>query len=137
MRVVADTNVLVSAQLSNTGSAADFWRLWHADKFELVTSPFILKETETVLSRSKIYKTYHLSILDRKNIIDIFRRQSTVVYPLEIKPVINFDHSDNHILAAALTGKANFIVSGDKHLLILKNYQKIPILSLKKFISLF
>jgi len=53
--------------------------------------------------------------------------------PTKIPKIIKEDLADNHFLACALTSGADFIVTGDKHLLILKEFQGIPIVSPKEF----
>lgn len=54
---------------------------------------------------------------------------ATLVTPMPIFPTILRDPDDDHVLACALTAGADLIVSGDKHLLELKSYQNIPILT--------
>ena len=57
------------------------------------------------------------------------------VTPLKPITVIVSDPSDNKFLEAALEGKADFIVSGDAHLLGLEAFQGIPILTARKFLE--
>jgi putative PIN family toxin of toxin-antitoxin system len=60
---------------------------------------------------------------------------SILVEPKSIPPVIKEDPSDNNILATAIDGNANFIVSGDHHLTSLKKYSDIRILTPSEFIE--
>lgn len=135
MRVVADTNVLVSAVVSKSGSAAEFLKHWKEQRFTLVTSPFILKEVEAVLNREKIWKTYGLFPEDRSVTVDVLRRQSVVVYPVSVDAVVSEDPSDDHILAAATEGNASIVVSGDRHLLHVKAHRGIRMVSLARFLK--
>lgn len=137
MRVVADTNILVSAVISTRGPAAEFLKRWRDSRFTLVTSPLILKEVEVVLNREKIWKTYGLSREDRSVTVDVLRRQSVVVYPVSVDAVVPEDPSDDHILAAAVEGHATILVSGDCHLLRLGLYRDIKIISLARFLKKF
>jgi uncharacterized protein len=54
---------------------------------------------------------------------------ATVVQPAPIAPTVLADPDDDHVLACALAAKAELIVSGDRHLLGLHEYQGIPILN--------
>jgi hypothetical protein len=58
------------------------------------------------------------------------------VIPIEEIKEVNDDASDNKFLEAAITGKAILIVSGDKHLLELKSFRDIPIITAREFIEI-
>lgn len=65
-----------------------------------------------------------------------FYQDVKIVYPQRIPEMIEEDPDDNQILACASEGKANFIVSGDKHLLDLKDYCDIKIIPPREFIRI-
>ena len=136
IKAVIDTNILVSGLISPKASPAKIISLWRDRKFILVVSEEILKEVERVLFYPKIFKKYRLD----KNLIGkyvkIFRAFAEIVKPREKIDLIEKDAEDNRLLEAALAAEAKFIVSGDKHLLELKEYQGIRIIKADEFLKL-
>lgn len=120
---VVDTNILVSASFWK-GKPYHIIRAAVLGKFLLVLSPAILDEYSRVLARD-----FYLSNEQVVRRIQFFSKIAEVVHPIHEINAISVDPSDNRILEAAVSGKANFIVSGDKHLLTLKIYNGIPILT--------
>lgn len=120
---VVDTNILVSASFWK-GKPYHIIQTAILGKFSLVLSPAILEEYSRVLLRD-----FDLSNEQVARRIQFFTKIAEVVHPTHEINVITIDPSDNRILDAAVCGKANFIVSGDKHLLALKAYNGISILT--------
>jgi putative PIN family toxin of toxin-antitoxin system len=139
MRVVLDTNVLMSAVLSPAGKSAQILRLVKNYQVDLVFSPATAAECLGVLHYPKIRK-----LLKKRSIsiagIEKFLRNliaGSVVVMGELKVnVVKSDPSDNKFIECALAGQADFIVSGDAHLLKLKKFRKIPILNPKDFLDM-
>lgn len=139
MRVVLDTNILISALLSARGLPAEILRLERQGGFDLVFSPDTVSELWRVLNYPKIQKRLGklgipAELVERylKNLI-----RSSVVTPGKLKmDIIKDDPSDNIFLACALEGKADFIVSGDSHLKELEVFRGIPILGSAEFIKM-
>lgn len=135
MRVVLDTNILISALLSKDGSAALCLRYWTEKRFDLISSDWQIEELRRVSKYKEIRK--YLKHSEVGTLINAINRKALVIEDL---PTVSYsiDVDDNPIIASAIKGKANYIVSGDKnHLLELSLVDSIPILSLQKFISLF
>lgn len=135
LKIVLDTNNLVSTQISKKGASAKIYKLWKENKIEIFTSPFQLKELKRVLGYPRIKKKYRLSRPKINRIVQIVRRQAIVVYPLKIPKIIKEDPSDNHILAIASERKVECIISGDGHLLELGEFRGIPIITAKEFLK--
>lgn len=135
IKAVVDTNVLVSGIISPKASPAKIIDLWYKRKFVLVTSKEILKELQKVLSYPKIAKKYHLD----KEKIDEYMKGffifSELCSPTKKISVIKDDPGDNKFIEAAITARANFIVSGDRHLLALGEYRGTKILTAKRFLK--
>lgn len=128
-KVVLDTNVLISGLWR--GVPGDVLEEWKRGKFILLISSPILNEYLTVLSRF---------IKDPKLIAEwaallTAKGRSEWVNPKKTLLVISEDPSDNRFLECAVEGKADVIVSGDKHLLDLKFYKDIPILTPRQYLT--
>jgi len=129
MRVVIDTNIIVSAYLG--GALKAIIVSWKSGKFTLVVSDAISDEYHEVLKRPKFQ-------IERAELDDFFALlldKAEFVIPLETINVITSDSSDNKFIEAAIAGKAKLIVSGDNHLLELKSFRDIPIITAKEFIK--
>jgi putative PIN family toxin of toxin-antitoxin system len=125
VRVVPDTNVYVSALLW-TGNPHRLLRLAEAGDLTLVTTPAILEELRKVLARPK----FRLRIRDlRTSVAELMESLLSVVAvlpDLAIEPVIKRDPDDDKILACAVAAQADWLISGDDHLLSVKRYKGIP-----------
>ena len=130
MRVVLDTNVLVSAILSADGPPRRLLNHARAGAYELCTSPVLLAELLDVLSRAKFASRMTRAGVTPIAIVLEVRRISLLVTPDRVPDVILDDPDDDHVLACAVVADAMLIVSGDKHLLgIGGNYCGIRIVS--------
>ena len=137
IKIVLDTNNFISAQISKKGASAQIYQLWKENKIEILTSPFQLKELKKVLNYPRIKQKYRLSQRKIEQIVKIIKKHATILYPIDIPQVISEDPVDNQVLAIAQEGKANFIVSGDHHLLQIKKFKGIPIVSTRSFLKKF
>jgi len=74
-----------------------------------------------------------------KELLDLFKKQINILYkPISIKiEIIKYDPDDNKFIECAVTNKADYIISGDNHLLDLKEYGNVKILSPKEFLNCF
>ena len=128
-RVILDTNILVSMVLGGeVGSINDEWK---SEKFLLIVSDEIVSEYLDVLQRPKL----HLKPRTIAIIVERVYRKAEFVSPQERISNIQPDPKDDKFLEAALAGKADCIVSGDKHLLDLKEFRSIPIITGREFLD--
>ncbi|HEX9722189.1 MAG TPA: putative toxin-antitoxin system toxin component, PIN family [Candidatus Paceibacterota bacterium] len=131
-RVVLDTNVYISAVLT-PGKPRDVLDFGRKRKFRLLISQAISEEIDRVL-RLKIGK----SAQEIARILLSLQIISEFVSPRESITEIAADPPDNRILECAVEGKADYIVSGDtKHLLPLKKYRGVKIVSPAEFLEIF
>ncbi len=137
MRVVLDTNVVVSSFIAPAGTPAKVVELMRENELELLVSEAILAEYESVLMYPQIQIRHSLSSIEVADIIAQFRAQAIVVEPGQELEVVKDDPDNDKFLECAVAGGAEFIVSGDKHLLALKEYAGIHILSPAAFLSVF
>jgi uncharacterized protein len=136
MIVVLDTNVIVSALLSPSGSSASIINRWQTNEFEVVVSTQLTSELTKVLDYPRIIE--HLNIPPEKitSFIHLYAMVATLVEPQLNLEIINEDPADNKVLECAVAGNATYIITGDKHLLKLNEYQGIVILPPAGFIKL-
>lgn len=109
--------------------------LWeHALKgtYTLLISPAIVAELANVLREKFMWPEDAIKARVKR-----FQRIADIITPHFVPNVIENDPADNHILACAVSGKADIIVSGDKrHLLPLKEYEGIPIIRPVNFLRM-
>ena len=130
MRIVCDTNVLVSGFLFG-GNARKILPLASRGRITNFISDDILHEVKNVLLRSK----FKLSTQQVIAIIALFRDTFELVYPTQQHKVIQSDPDDDRILDAAVEAQVEIIVSGDKHLRSLALWRGIRILSPAEFVK--
>lgn len=131
MRVVLDTNVLVSALLF-MGISSELVPLWQRSAITILLSRGILEEYLRVLS----YPKFQLSEVEIKSLTEEeLLPYVEVVNPRRRLRVVERDPSDNKFLECALTGKARVIISGDKDLLSIGRYRSISIQSPAQFLA--
>jgi len=117
VRVVLDTNTLVSAILSPIGPPRRLLDDARGQAFELCSSPVLMAELLDVLSREKFARRLAAAGLTPLGIVGEIRRLATMATPTDVPRVVANDADDDHVLACALAAQADLIVSGDKHLL--------------------
>jgi len=132
-RVVIDTNVFVSGTIQKKGFPCKVVKAWENDVLILVTSGPLIEDVNKVLHYDKIRVRYALKDEEVKQILLNLMRYSIFVNDLPKLNVIKEDPSDNNVLAAAIGGRADHIISGDSHLLTLKAFKEIEIMTPKVF----
>ncbi|MGH7257758.1 MAG: putative toxin-antitoxin system toxin component, PIN family [Nitrospiraceae bacterium] len=130
MRVVFDTNIYVSALAIAGGNAEDAYLEAVRGTFELFTSVAILTETARVLQTKFDWAEDKV----REAVQDI----SQTATVLRTRPALHIltDEPDNRILECALAAQAEYVVSGDRHLLTLKRHADTTMISLAAFLTL-
>ena len=135
MRIVVDTNLLVSGVIS-PGLPRRLVNGALAGEFELCTSEVLLAELLEVLSREKFAARLVQAKMTPQGFVDDLRRVAVIVSPTAVPRVIEHDADDDHVLAAALSGRADLIASGDKrHVLPLGSYHGMPIVTAREAVE--
>ena len=127
-RLVYDTNVIISAVLTPEGFCDQLLQLVVCRQVSLIVSLQVLDEYERVLTRDSVARLHQWTPAQVSALVNTIAEHSAIVEPLETPEVIASDPSDNIFLATAETGRAEFIVSGDRHLLKIQSYQGIEVL---------
>lgn len=130
MRITIDTNILVSA-LGWNGAEASVVEMVLESKLELYLSTEILSEFFRVVK----YPKFRFADSEIDGFIGRLLSNSVIVNPSQSVKVIIDDPADNKILECALEGKSEFIISGDRHLLSLGEYEGIKILRAVDFLK--
>lgn len=134
MKVVLDTNVLISALLWK-GRLSQIYLLINKQKIILCFSKATLEELIRVLHYPRIATKVQKEAVDIDEIIRALVSSSIIVQPSRVPRAIEEDAFDNHFLACALAAQADFIISGDAHLLKLKTFQGVTIVSPQEFLK--
>jgi len=129
-RVVLDTNVIISA-LGWNGAEREVLELCLKRKIQLIESRPLLDELIKVLSRPRFK---FINAKKKTELLDSLIQISEAVAPTEKINAVKDDPSDNKFLETAVEGKADYIISGDNHLLKLRRFRRIRIVNAKEFL---
>ena len=135
MRLVADTNTVISGLLWH-GAPRRLLDAARAGKVSLFTSAVLLAELDDTLSRAKFAARLERAGVTRRVLVQGYATLATVVKPAAIPPAVLADPDDDAVLACAVAAQAQAVASGDSHLLNLKTYQDIPILTVNELLAL-
>lgn len=132
-----DANVVVSAFLRPAGAPGEILRRWLEEtSFQIILSPEILEEIRGAVFRPCIRKR-----IDRpdeeieRRLIQIQLLAESVTEPPEVRGVSS-DPDDDKYLSAARASQADFIVSGDRHLLSIGAWEGIRIVTPRRFLEM-
>lgn len=130
MKVVFDTNIYISAFVIPGGNAEKAYLHAIEGDFELCTSVAILTELARKLDEKFGW--------GKREIAQLITSISNVATVLKTAPWLKVlsDDPDNRILECALKAEANFLVTGDKHLLKLRSYENCKIIKLSAFLRM-
>ena len=127
-KIIIDTNLWISFLLTNQFSFLD--KLLTKKKVKLAFSGELLAEFLEVVKRPKLSKYFKTEDLEK--IIEIIN-QYAEFYPVNSTVEICRDEKDNFLLALAKESKANFLITGDKDLLVIKKFELTEIITIAEF----
>lgn len=130
MRIVLDTNIFISSVLG--GKLKIIVDEWKAGKFKLIVSEAIAREYLDVINRPK----FNIPPIEIVTVTEFLLQAAEFVTPEEQIVVVVADPTDNKFLEAAIAGKVDYIVSGDRHLLELGSFREILIIKAMDFTEL-
>lgn len=123
----------MSAFINPHGHPAKILAAWSEGRFELVLSPALLDETEEVLNRPRLRKKHGKSVMEIHQWITDLAQAATMMSDAIELQAVQADPDDDVILACALEGDAEYLVTGDEHLLALKHFHGIRIITARQF----
>jgi len=134
-KVVLDTNVLISSLLKSESKARDIYRLALRGEIELYTSVDLINELSRVLE----YPKFGFEKLEKEVFLNNLTRVAIILANPGLRiDLIKEDPPDNEFLECAVEAKADYLISGgNRHLLPLKNFQGIRIISPSEFLELY
>ena len=134
MRLVIDTNILVSALISGASLSAHLIELWREGMFDLLTAEEQIEELMRVSRYPRIRQILPVALAGR--LINEMRVLAVLVHDLP-RVDVSPDPFDNYLLSVALTGGADFLVTGDKKdLLPLAMFEGVKICTVREFLTL-
>ena len=106
------------------------------NRIDIMVSEEIIQEISRTLAYPRLREVYECLNIKREELIEAILRIVTIV---EVKTKVNLIHedsTDNKFLECALDGDADYVVSGDEHLLKIEHYRRIQVISVKQFLKL-
>jgi putative PIN family toxin of toxin-antitoxin system len=135
IRVVLDANVLASALINRSGVPGEILRrIFQDPEIVVVVSPEIVAEIRRILEYPRIATRAGLTKAVIEDFVERFLGVAAMV-PDRRSKGISADPDDDKYLLAAREGVADFVVSGDHHLLDLQFYERVRIVSPKRFLE--
>jgi uncharacterized protein len=136
IRVVFDTNIIISGRLWS-GAPRQALKLADEGQIKSLISETMIDEFQEVINRPKFIKRLEIIGKSADEIVIEHLKSAEIVEVMSVDPVVKSDPDDNHIIACAMTGNADYVVTGDPHLLSLNNFDRVPIVSVNVFLEQF
>lgn len=132
MHVVLDTNVLVSALISPSGAAHLVYKAWQAGEFRLISCEEQIAEMRRVTRRPAVRDL--IKPAEAGRIINQIRNLAIMIDPVP-QMAASPDPADDYLLSAAVSGRADYLVTGDKSdLLALERFKRTRIITIRRFL---
>jgi len=134
MKLVLDTNTIISGLLWH-GAPRQVLDLARSNSIVLFTCPELLAELEDVLGRKKFAARLRMARVTVSELVYGYAALANTIRVVKIEPFIKADPDDDIVLACAIAANAEIIASGDTHLLDLKEYKRIRILTVNQVLE--
>ena len=136
MKVVLDANIYVSSMVNTQGNPKRIISAWQQGAFDVLISSAILDEIERVLRYPRLVKRHKQDETAIQRFLKLLENEAIIVEPTDVLGIVKDDESDNRYLECAVKGKAQYVISGDKHLLDIGEYRGIVILPPAAFVAI-
>ncbi|MDB5846946.1 MAG: putative toxin-antitoxin system toxin component, family [Rhodoferax sp.] len=133
MKLILDTNTVLSAIFKPQNRQAEVLSLWRANRFEWLTCTQQLEEFADVLSRPKIFSRIAGGSGTAQRLIEEMHTGCTFFQLLPPFAAVCRDVGDDYLVALLVQARASYLITGDNDLLVLKN--QFPIVSVPEFLD--
>lgn len=134
MRVVFDTNVLISGLLWK-GATSALFDLVDDGSVELCVTPAIIEEINRVIAYSKITQQLRRVGVNPEDVLEYLLQHALVFEDVTFVRLVTDDPSDNMFINCAIISSSEWLVSGDRHLLRVGSYRNIKIVTPARFLQ--
>ena len=135
LRVVIDTNLVISGIAKSKTIPYRLLEGWRRKEFLLIISIPILSEIKEVLDRKEIQAHFFLKPEDIRDLIQALSTQTIITSGALEVDIVKDDPDDNKFIAAAVERSASYIISGDRDLLDIGDYEGIKIMKARNFLE--
>ena len=135
MKVVLDANIFVSAVISGKGNPARVLQLRLDEEMEVVLTLAILEEIRRVIYYPRLRKAHRLPDKEIELFLRLIAERAAFIEPnVELQVVVD-DPDDDMYIECAVSSNAEFIITGDKHLVDIESYAGIQIVNATAFLA--
>ncbi|MEA3408273.1 MAG: putative toxin-antitoxin system toxin component, PIN family [Chloroflexota bacterium] len=135
LRAVLDTNVLISGLIGTTGAPRQIMDAWLDGRYTLVTSLYLVEELAHVLSYPRIADRL-VREMEAEAILAALLSQADVTPGRLRLPGVTRDPKDDAVAACAVEGDADYVVSGDRDLLVLEAFKGVAYVTPRCFMEI-
>jgi len=132
---VLDTNVIVSAVISERGAPRRILEAWRNERFTVVTAPILIAEVGRALRYDRVRVRYGVTDEDIRATVALLWTQSALVDDPTAVVSLTGDPDDDVLVACARAGEVDFLVSGDNRVRALGTVDKTRVVSPAQFLS--
>ncbi|CAN5577944.1 putative toxin-antitoxin system toxin component, PIN family [soil metagenome] len=134
IRVVLDANVIVGSFAASSGVLSEIAGAWQSRQFQVVISEHLLGEAQ--IAWQKPYWVRRYAPDETNRFVAILRRRAEFVVPTPGVSRVATHKEDDLVIATAIAGDADYLVTGDKELLRLRSYKTVAIVSPQEFLEI-
>lgn len=140
LTAVLDTNLFISAIIKG-GTPYKLLKAWQEEKLSLITSQDIFDEIAEVFKRPEIYQKYNINQEEVEELLEGIKLNAFFVTPLNINnlPLHSRDPKDDKLLACAIGGQADYLITGDADLLELNDnpaLEELKVITVREFLNI-
>lgn len=133
--VVLDTNLIISGMLWG-GTPKTILQMAQQHYIQTISSEPLIEELKDVITRDKFQEFLNQLQKTPDDVVNSYLNYTRVIEPIELPQTVVRDMKDDKVIACAVGGQADYIITGDNDLLTLKDYQGIRIVTASEFLAI-